>query len=109
VIEVRSSPARLDSRHSGLGALIVLGDLEISGGFSWRGLVLVGGALRVTGDAMLDGAAIVGLDSIVASIPVVDLGSHRVDLRFDSCAVEAAASRIAPHAVPKPGTWHEVL
>ena len=109
VIEVQSSPARLDSRHSGMGALIVLGDLEISGGFSWRGLILVGGALRVPGDAMLDGAAIVGLDSAAASIPLVDLGSHRVDIRFDSCAVEAAASKIAPRPVPEPGTWHEVL
>jgi hypothetical protein len=109
LIELLSSPARLDSRHNGRGALIARGDLEIGGGFSWRGLILVGGALRALGDARLDGAAIVGLDSAAVSSPLIDLGAGRVDFRFDSCAVEAAALKIAPSPVEEPGTWHEVL
>jgi hypothetical protein len=109
LIELLSSPARLDSRHSGRGALIVRGDLEIGGGFSWHGLILVGGALRALGDARLDGAAIIGLDSAAVPSPLIDLGSGRVEFRFDSCAVEAAALRIAPSPVAEPGTWHEVL
>ena len=107
------SPTTLATRRArgmrGSKPLIARGDLEIGGGFSWRGLILVGGALRALGDARLDGAAIVWLDSAAVSSPLIDLGSGRVDFRFDSCAVEAAALKIAPSPVEEPGTWHEVL
>lgn len=109
VIDLLASPARLDAGNSGRGALIARGDLQLDGGFQWRGLILVGGTLRVRGDIRVDGAVVAGLDSTAVSIPGVDLGTGRVDIRFDSCAAEAAAGVIAPRPATQPGTWREQM
>jgi hypothetical protein len=109
VIDLHTSPARLDAVNSGRGALIARGDLQLDGGFGWRGLILVGGALRVRGDVRLEGAVVAGLDSTAASTPAIDLGGGRVDIRFDSCAAEAAARAIATRPAAQPGTWREEM
>lgn len=96
----------LGAGRSGQGALVVEGDLTLGGGFSWRGLILVGGTLRLSGSASLRGAAISGLAGVGPT--AVDLGSHRIDLEFDSCAVAQAAGRLTAPAAAIPGTWYEV-
>jgi hypothetical protein len=50
---------------SGEGLLYVAGDLDISGGFSWRGLIYVDGDVRMTGNAWVLGAMLVQGDSDV--------------------------------------------
>lgn len=90
---------------SGTGTLVVAGDLTLAHGFRWTGLVLVGGSLTVAGDVVIRGAVATGLDPGVAGIG--DLGTGRVDLTFDSCAVAAAAARLAPLPAAIPGTWRE--
>lgn len=107
VIDLHAPAARLDAGHSGQGTVIARGDLQLDGGFGWRGLILVGGVLRVRGDVRLDGAFAAGLDSAVVSGPAVDLGSGQVDIAFDACSAEAAARSIAPRPAAQPGTWRE--
>lgn len=101
-----SGPGSLGADASGRGALVVEGDLTLGHGFGWRGLILVGGALILTGDVSLRGTVASGL----AGGPgvVADFGGHRLDLRFDACAVAAAAERLTPPAAAIPGTWYEV-
>lgn len=70
---------------SGSGILIVNGDLELNGGFSFYGLVIVTGAVRMAGGGAA-GKNIVG--SIIAGggVQASSVGGS-VDLNFDSCAV----------------------
>lgn len=91
---------------SGFGALVVEGDLALDAGFAWSGLILVGGALSLNGDVSVRGAIASGLagDPGIAA----DFGGHRVDLRFDACAVAGAARSLTPPAAALPGTWYEV-
>ncbi|MGH7539605.1 MAG: hypothetical protein ACRELC_01260 [Gemmatimonadota bacterium] len=109
VIELAAPVARLGPAHAGAGTLIVRGDLELDAGFAWRGLVLAGGAIRALGDLSIEGAVLAGLDSTRVAPPVVDLEAAAVWIAFDSCAVRAAAARIAPSAAEHPGTWREIF
>lgn len=109
VIEARGAVVRLGAAHAGRGALIVPGTLELLTGFRWDGLLLVGGTLRVLGDVRIRGAALAGLDTTGVAASAVDLGTSAVRIEFASCAVEAAAARIAPRAVALPGTWREAF
>lgn len=95
----------LGAGSSGRGALVVEGDLTLDHGFAWSGLILVGGALRLNGDASVRGAVASGLAGGVGV--AADFGGHRVDLRFDACAVAAAAERLTAPAAAIPGTWYE--
>jgi hypothetical protein len=79
------------SSGSGRGLLIVDGDLEIAGGFEFRGLILVMGTARFTG---LGGVV---LGALVAR--QVDLGGSPTLVTFSRCAVERAldgAARLEP-------------
>lgn len=107
VIELHASGVRLGAGSSGRGTLIARGNLQLDGGFQWRGLILVGGALRLRGDVRVYGALVAGLDSAAVSSTAIDLGSGPVDIRFDSCAAEAASRAIAPRPAAHPGTWRE--
>ncbi len=91
---------------SGRGALVVEGDLALDDGFAWTGLILVGGALVLNGDISVRGSVASGLAG--GSGVAADFGGHRVDLRFDTCAVAAAAEGLTAPAAAIPGTWYEV-
>lgn len=91
--------------QAGQGALIADGDLDLADGFSWTGLILVGGSLRMLGDVSIRGAVFAGLDPSQPS--TVDLGDGAVALEFDPCAADQAAHRLAPFAAAIPGTWYE--
>jgi len=97
--------APLGSGESGAGALVVTADLVLGDGFRWTGLILVGGSLTITGDVMIRGAVATGLDP--GRSGTGDLGTGRIDLSFDSCAVASAAARLAPFPAGIPGTWLE--
>lgn len=91
---------------SGRGALVVEGDLTLDDGFAWTGLILVGGKLTLNGDISVQGSVASGLAG--GAGVAADFGGHRVDLRFDACAVAAAAERLTAPAAAIPGTWYEV-
>ncbi|WP_420447660.1 hypothetical protein [Candidatus Palauibacter sp.] len=96
----------LDAGSSGRGALVVEGDLTLDGGFAWSGLILVGGALRLNGNVSIRGTLASGLTGGLGV--AADFGGHRIDLRFDACAVAAAAEGLTAPAAEIPGTWYEV-
>ena len=99
-------PALLGAGSSGRGALVVEGDLTLDDGFAWTGLILVGGALILNGDISVQGSVASGLAG--AAGVAADFGGHRIDLRFDACAVAAAAEGLTAPAAAMPGTWYEV-
>lgn len=100
-----TGPGPLGPAHSGRGVIVARDDLDIGGGFTWSGLILVGGSLRLRGDVTLVGAAFAGLDT--TRVSTVDLGDGRLSLTFDPCSSDAAAAGIAPFPVALPGTWGE--
>lgn len=78
----------------GQGVLVVDGNLTVSDGFSFRGVVVVRGRLRV------EGAVIAG------SVRARHLDMTDGSLRFDSCALAAAARGPAfDRAFRPPGRW----
>jgi hypothetical protein len=91
--------ATLDGGESGQGLIVVTGDLTITPGFTWDGVILVGEVLSVTGTApLVRGAMVSGLnvklgasvsDSRSGLTPSVD----QIDLQYDSCKVAAALAR----------------
>ena len=96
----------LGAGSSGRGALVVEGDLTLDDGFAWSGLILVGGSLRLNGDVWVRGTVASGLAGGLGV--AADFGGHRIDLRFDACAVAAAAEALTAPAAAIPGTWYEV-
>jgi len=90
--------ASLDGAHSGQGLIAVMGDLTIAPPFSWKGVILVGRRLTVTGTApVVRGAIVSGLDfKLGASFDESRSGqnaSDQIDLRYDSCHIAAALAR----------------
>lgn len=96
----------LDAASSGRGALVVEGDLSLDDGFAWSGLVLVGGTLILSGGVSIRGSVASGLAGGIGV--AADFGGGRIDLRFDACAVAAAAEGLTAPAAAIPGTWYEV-
>ncbi len=71
---------------SGQGVLLVGGDLDIRGGFSFEGLILVGGSLRATvGAPRIEGAVQAGLVGVGA----IRLGGRALVV-YSRCAVDMA-------------------
>ncbi|MCK4846241.1 MAG: hypothetical protein KAS88_01115, partial [Deltaproteobacteria bacterium] len=52
----------------GRGLLIVTGDLEIAGNFTWEGMIFVMGDLKVTGTAVVYGTLMIEGDGIVEDV-----------------------------------------
>ena len=85
--------ARIDGPGRGQGVLLVRGDLSLSAGFSWVGLVIVTGEVTITdgngaviGAVMARGANFVSSES-VAGVPVVSYSKCALDDVLRSAAV----------------------
>jgi len=91
--------------QAGQGVLVADGDLALAAGFSWTGLILVGGSLDILGDVAIRGAVFAGLDPSRTS--TVNLGDGAIALEFDPCVADQAAQRLAPFAAAIPGSWYE--
>jgi hypothetical protein len=77
----------------GRGLLVVTGDLALTGGKWWRGVVLVGGRVGERGGNRVQGALVSGLDRKLGGtgVPVDSVwGAFRV--QYDSCNVARALS-----------------
>jgi hypothetical protein len=92
-------------RRSGSGTLIVKGDLQIMNEREWRGLILVGGRVSLHSGARVEGAVVSGLDAQLGAAPAGhDVIGAGASVRFDSCAIAAAADAFGTLA-PIPSTW----
>lgn len=93
--------------ESGRGTLVVQGDLEIDGAFSWDGLVLVGGQITSNGNNHISGSIVAGLNILLGDSPAaVDLGNGTWQYNYHSCNVMNALKGIG-WPVEEPSTWFE--
>lgn len=121
---LEGDPAMADGALSGQGILLAPGDLELSAGFEWRGLVLAGGALRAEGEVAVEGGAVAGLELLLADEgpdgedvdgegPDGEVEASRlgpgVEIRWHSCHAAAAAAALPLGLVAIPGTWSEAF
>lgn len=87
-------PPGLDMRNiTGYGILLVEGDLKMSGGFDWNGLVLVTGTLTFNG-----GGSGINIRGAVLANQTVDINGG-LDLRYDRCMIDNAMSGQAVRTV----------
>jgi hypothetical protein len=96
IIRVNNHPgALLDLPSGGKGILIVTGDLTISGGKEWDGLIMVGGVLRSNGNNTVYGATITGLNvKLGEAVPSADIANGAKTYQYDSCALARALGKI---------------
>ncbi len=99
--------ARLRSQQSGCGIIIAPENLDVGGGFSWEGIILVGEDVRIDGLIDVQGTALTGLNAILG-LPVLqsDLGNGTKLFSYNSCSVRKALRRWKP-TIEYHG-WHEV-
>ena len=87
----------LDGGQSGQGLIVVTGDLTLTTGFTWSGVILVGRRLVVVGQPSVDGAMVSGLDVRLgfefAESNAGETAADRINLHYNSCHVAAALSR----------------
>jgi hypothetical protein len=107
VIVIDQSSYGINPAQSGRGTLVVYGDLDISGSFSWDGLILVGGEVISNGNNHIQGSVIAGLNLLLGGSPGdVELGNGSWDYGYHSCNVLNALKGIG-WPVEEPGTWYE--
>lgn len=93
---------------SGHGLLIVRGDVEMSGSFSWDGIMYIGGKISTaSGDQAITGAMLTGLNELIG-----ETGSRANYLdgtktfRYHSCKTKMARGA-SSHLEPLSGTWYQ--
>ena len=83
--------------ESGHGLIVVTGDLTLTTGFTWAGVILVGRRLIVIGQPAVEGAMVSGLDvklgQSFAESNSGENGGDAINLRYNSCDVASALAR----------------
>ena len=85
---------------TGWGLLMVEGDLELGGGFTWKGLILVTGVLAFNGGGGPNAINIEG--AVMANQTVAINGS--INLQYNACYISNALGSVSP----KIASWKEV-
>lgn len=103
----------VDGNDDGQGILIVRGNLDMNGSFTWDGIILVGGRIISDGNQTITGSLITGLnESLDPSETVaegeVDLGNGTFTIQYNSCEVRNAGQGGA-RLVQKDHTWSEAF
>jgi hypothetical protein len=98
----------LDAGQVGQGLLIASGDLILTTGFQWLGVILVGGRITVLGTPNIHGAVVTGLD-VKRGYPITEsnigvTGTDNITVRYNSCYVANALARYA-HLQLIPNAW----
>jgi len=78
---------KLAAGGRGQGLLLVEGDLEISGGFEWTGLIVAKGGIKITGNGNKITGALLAQDVAVDDQNVI---SGNTTLQYSSCALSKA-------------------
>ena len=85
----------------GRGLLVVTGDLNLTGGRWWRGVVLVGGRVVERAGNRIHGAMVSGLDRKLGGVATpVDSVNGPLRVQYDSCSVSRALTEfrgLAPY------------
>lgn len=105
---IRVGPgAKLRAGESGCGVIIAPENLEVGGGFTWEGIILVGEDVRIDGLIDVQGTALTGLNAILGE-PVLqsDLGNGTKQFSYNSCLVRKALWHW--NATVEYHGWHEV-
>ncbi len=106
-IQYNGSPS-LDAGQTGQGLLIVSGDLVLTTGFQWLGVILVGGRITVLGTPNVHGAVVTGLDVkrgyAITESNIGTTGTDNITVRYNSCYVANALARYA-HLQLVPNAW----
>jgi hypothetical protein len=80
---------------SGRGMLIVKNNMTISGSLTWDGVILVGGTLTSNGSNTIKGTLVTGLNVLLGqTVGASDVGNGTKTIKFDSCNVDNATSRM---------------
>lgn len=80
---------------SGKGILIVTGNLTISGGDQWEGLMLVGGTITSNGNNTVYGATVSGLNiKIGIAVPPSTVANGNKTYQYDSCSLSRALGKV---------------
>jgi hypothetical protein len=87
VIYGSGSQTKLAAGGRGQGLLLVEGDLEISGGFEWTGLIVAKGGLKIVGNGNKITGALLAQDVAVDDQNSI---SGNTTLQFSSCALSKA-------------------
>lgn len=74
------------NNETGYGLLLVEGDLELGGNFTWNGLVLVTGTVKFNG-----GGQPININGAVLANQTVTLNGN-IDTNYDSCMIDDALS-----------------
>ncbi|MEX0892043.1 MAG: hypothetical protein WEB88_07715 [Gemmatimonadota bacterium] len=91
--------------NSGRGTLIVHGNMTISGGKQWQGILLVGHGLTSNGNNTVTGATVSGLNEKLGyDAPTGDVGNGTKTFQYDSCDL-AAASAAMGNMRAYPNAW----
>ena len=80
---------------TGKGILIVTGNLTISGGDQWEGLVLVGGTITSNGNNTVYGATVSGLNiKLGIAVPASTIANGNKTYQYDSCSLARALGKV---------------
>ncbi|MEE9206762.1 MAG: hypothetical protein V3U67_00105 [Gemmatimonadota bacterium] len=109
-----ASKRKLTTAESGRGMLIVTGDITIAAGFTWDGVIMIGGAVNVSGGPIITGALLTGLDILTGDTTVVasSVGSGQPQINFNSCYAQQAFENLGqypPSVGDIPKTWLEAM
>jgi len=99
--------ATVGPTQSGRGTLIVKGNLDMNGAFTWEGILLVGGAIFDNGNSTVTGTAVAGLNELLGQfVPTSTIANGTKKFVYNSCWVRYAAQQFGP-LIEVPGTWSE--
>lgn len=95
---------------TGVGILVVTGNLTLTSPFSWSGIIVVGGSLTAAGGTgapmRIDGMVATGLNNLVTpnSVGPNQLEHARIDIAWNSCNVANVIGGLASMS-PIRGSW----
>ena len=87
VVHATGAQLKFAAGNRGQGTLLVDGDMELSGGFEWDGLIIVKGAIKINGNGnKLTGAVFAqGVNLLTAGAV-----SGNVEIKYSQCAITKA-------------------
>lgn len=105
---IKGGDARIAGTIDGYGVLILDGALHVSGDFTFNGLVILRGAgeIRATGNAKIYGAVLITENTSQDSDYELDIRGT-VNVQYDSCALAAAEGWVPLPKLPKIVAWSE--
>lgn len=100
--------ARIAGTIRGYGVLILDGALQVSGNFTFEGLVIMRGAgeIRATGNARIYGAVLIAESTSQDADSELDIRGN-VNVQYDSCTLGAAEGWVPLPKAPKIVAWQE--